>query len=92
MATLQLPAGSEYTMQVTSPTAVDEYGLRLSTAIVPSPLIGHRSVALDIDVYRDRSVPSRDEQLWSELETMRIQKNRFFEASVTDQAREIFDR
>lgn len=92
VATLRLPVVGEYTMQITSPTAVDEYGLRLSTAIVPSPLIGHHSVALDIDVFRDIKVPSRDEQLWSALDTMRIHKNRFFEASITDQARKIFDR
>lgn len=92
IATLDLRVVSQYTMQVTSPGAVDEYGLKLSTAIVPSPLIGHHSVALDIDVYRDTNVPSRDEQLWSALDTMRIHKNRFFEASITNRAREIFDR
>ena len=48
-------------------------------------------VILDIDLFRENlSLPTRSEQIWDMLETFRERKNRFFEVSITDAARELF--
>ncbi len=54
------------------------------------PLVGYKSITLDIDVANESTNFSNDSQLWSMLSILRNEKNRIFEASVTDQARELF--
>jgi uncharacterized protein (TIGR04255 family) len=63
----------------------------LNTSQVPSPLIGHTSVLLDIDVYLDRDLPQDDNELWLVAERLHSAKNALFEAAITDRARELFD-
>jgi uncharacterized protein (TIGR04255 family) len=48
---------------------------------------GHSSVILDIDLYRTEALPSGNE-LWPLFETLRIWKNKIFEASITESTRE----
>ncbi len=64
----------------------------VNAAIVPSPLIDHVSLLLDIDLFKDQSLPQKDNEMWDLLATLRNQKNVLFEAFVTDKARELFDR
>jgi uncharacterized protein (TIGR04255 family) len=64
--------------------------ITINSGIVPPPLEGHLSIMLDIDVGRDHDLPQRDEGLLSLLQEFRIEKNRVFEACVTDRARELF--
>ncbi len=59
---------------------------------VPSPLLNHGSYALDIDVVRDKSVPQADQDIWAYVDSVREQKNQFFEASITDRCRALFDK
>jgi uncharacterized protein (TIGR04255 family) len=63
----------------------------LNTSQIPSPLIGHTSVLLDIDVYIDHDLPQDDDQIWSVAERLHNAKNAVFEGVITDRARELFD-
>ena len=60
----------------------------LSTAPVPSPTLGHASFMLDIDVYKSSDLPMNDDGIFSLLEQIRFEKNRIFEACITQQARD----
>jgi uncharacterized protein (TIGR04255 family) len=62
----------------------------ISTMVDPPPLIGHLSLLLDIDVFRQEDIPSHDDALWEEIAAVRELKNNVFEACITDQARELF--
>jgi uncharacterized protein (TIGR04255 family) len=81
-----------YAMQILRPLGVDDFGLIVNSAIVPSPLIGFASFLLDLDVYRENALPRRDDELWSILEQMRHHKNRIFESCITERARAIFNQ
>lgn len=48
------------------------------------------SVALDIDIYRDKEVPAEDTEIWELFEQLRERKNEVFEACITDKARRLF--
>ena len=49
-------------------------------------------VILDIDLFRENiSLDVRSEEIWSILETFRSRKNKYFEASITDAARSLFE-
>lgn len=82
---------SGYAMQVTRPLGVDDCVLTLNTATVPPPLIGFASIVLDLDVFKETSLPQRDDEMWSLLTRMRGYKNRIFESCITDRARALFN-
>lgn len=48
------------------------------------------SVILDIDLYRDQSVPQEDTEIWHYFEQLHDRKNQIFESCVTDRSRELF--
>jgi uncharacterized protein (TIGR04255 family) len=81
-----------FTVQIVRPLGVDDCGVILNSATVESPLIGFASFLLDLDVYREKDLPRRDDELWALIERMRHHKNRVFESCITDQARTIFDQ
>ena len=58
---------------------------------IPSPLLDHASFIVDIDLYRDHGIPSREPDLWELISGFRPLKNRLFEDSITDQTRDLFD-
>jgi len=66
--------------------------LVINTGIVPSPLLGHISFLVDVDIGRVQNVPQRDEELIEFLSTLRDKKNAVFEACITARARELFSR
>ncbi len=79
-----------YTMQVVGHIESREFELAINSSVVPSPLVNHLSVILDLDVYRQRDLPQSDKKIWEMADSMRDQKNRIFEACITDAARELF--
>lgn len=85
-------AMENYAMQLTGPLGVDDCRLIINSSLVPSPLINHISVVFDIDIVRQDQVPQNDEELWSLIDRIRAHKNRVFESSVSDRARELFNR
>jgi uncharacterized protein (TIGR04255 family) len=64
--------------------------LTLNSSVVPSPLIGHRSFVIDLDIGKD-SPPQNDDAIYELINRIRIAKNRVFEACITDRARELFE-
>lgn len=48
------------------------------------------SVVLDIDIFRTEDVPTDEDEIWNFMNELRNVKNRIFEASITEKARELF--
>jgi uncharacterized protein (TIGR04255 family) len=81
---------TSFTLQAARPIGEDECSVNITSSTLASPLINFASLALDIDVFRTKDIPRREDQLWPLIEKMREHKNSIFEASVTDKARELF--
>jgi len=64
----------------------------VNASTIPSPLIDHASLLLDIDLFREQALPQKDEDIWELFGLLRRQKNVLFESFITDRARELFDR
>ncbi len=80
-----------YAMQLSGPLGEDSCGLVIHSSLVPSPLVDHMSIVLDVDISRENDVPQKDDEIWVLIDRIRMHKNHIFEASVTDRARELFD-
>jgi uncharacterized protein (TIGR04255 family) len=61
-----------------------------SGVIVPPPVPMHTSLLLDIDIGRDYAPPQKDDEIKELLAGMRGEKNRIFEAIITNKTREMF--
>jgi uncharacterized protein (TIGR04255 family) len=81
---------SAFTVQINRPLGVDDCQLLLTSATVPSPLLGFASFLLDLDVSRESNLPWRPEDVMDLLDLMRGHKNQIFESCVTDEARKLF--
>jgi uncharacterized protein (TIGR04255 family) len=64
--------------------------LTLNSAAVDSPILGHSSFLFDQDIAREVDPPQSDEAIIDLLNKIRVQKNKVFEACITDRARELF--
>jgi len=78
-----------YAMQIVSD--IDGYRCMTNSGLVPSPVIGHISFLLDIDVAKVVDVPQAESELWEMIPKMRLLKNRLFETSITQQTRNLFE-
>jgi uncharacterized protein (TIGR04255 family) len=67
-----------------------QLGTILACGSVPSPLVDHSSINLDIDVFADHDLPEREEEMWAFLRTMRQRKNEVFESCITEKMRQQF--
>lgn len=86
----QKPMAS-FLIQVTKPTIDPNWDANLlSTIVVPSPLVNHMSILLDIDVFRTRDIPSKESEMFEVLQQGRNLKNSIFETCVTNTARALF--
>lgn len=88
-----LPNGSVvggFTMQVEMPTSVEGRQIRLATATVESPVPNAFGLLVDIDVIHHVATGISKNHVWDMLGEMRVMKNQFFEAAITDAARELF--
>jgi uncharacterized protein (TIGR04255 family) len=83
---------SGYNLQVQLPIFDNECTLTISTAAVPSPLIGHGSFVLDLDISMGNNPPQNDDAIYELLHKIRVKKNEAFEACVTNRARELFQK
>jgi len=66
---------TQYVIQSSRPLGEDDLQFGLLSSTVPSPLINTISLALDLDVFLDGSIPRREDELWSLLNRMRDHKN-----------------
>ena len=87
-----IPNVSSFTSQFVGSVPEIDGKVLVNAAIIPSPLIDHVSLLLDIDLFKDQNLPQKDNEMWDLLAAFRNQKNILFEAFVTDKARELFDR
>jgi uncharacterized protein (TIGR04255 family) len=87
-----LPQGlSGYFMQLQVPLPDTRTACVINETIIePSVKQNTVAVVLDIDVFRTSELPQDDEQLWEQMEQLRHEKNRVFEACITDEARRLF--
>lgn len=81
-----------YGVQVQSPLHDIGCNLTINSAAVPSPLLGHGSFVLDLDIAMEVSAPQSDESLYQLLNLIRVKKNEVFEACVTNKAKELFQK
>jgi len=63
----------------------------VQSSTVPSPVLRHGSMLLDIDVAQSEVLPKSEDQLWALVDTMRSHKNTIFENSIRDTARRLID-
>lgn len=80
-----------YFMQLRIPQDDIKSLLLLNQAIIDPARPGVASVVLDNDIFRVDDVPTDEQGVWDFLEVLRQRKNDVFEASITDQARELFE-
>jgi uncharacterized protein (TIGR04255 family) len=83
----QLITGFFMRLEFDSPVAT----LAVVLAGTPPTKPGHVAVLLDLDMFKIVSSPMDDDELWSTIETLRTEKNRAFEACITDRLRELID-
>jgi uncharacterized protein (TIGR04255 family) len=89
---LGVPDLTDYILQLSARLDGPIYKLIVNSSTIPSPLVGHLSFVLDIDVFREVDIPNKEADIWSVLEEMRLLKNRIFEGSITDKARDLFNK
>ncbi len=79
-----------FALQSTQILEEENLGVTLQSATVDSPVPKAESVVLDIDIFTNSDVPMRNDAIVKLLDAMRTTKNKVFEASITDKARELF--
>ncbi len=65
--------------------------LVINQAIVPPPTPNFVSIILDLDLFLEGDISSDEIELWQILEQMHEQKNRAFEACITEHTRELIN-
>lgn len=79
-----------YAFQATRAINSDGCSVTIASGTVPSPLVDHISLTLDVDVFAEQTNLIRDNEIWDLVSRMRDLKNNIFEASITDRSRELF--
>ena len=87
-----LPNMGAFTLQLVTHLAAIASSLIINVASVPSPLVDHTSLLLDIDIGRQGDVPQNERDLWKFVDSIRLMKNRVFESAITNTLRELFNR
>jgi uncharacterized protein (TIGR04255 family) len=65
--------------------------LLVNETIIEPPTPEKVAVVLDIDLFRTEDLPQEEPAIWQLFETLRQRKDEFFEACITDKARELSD-
>lgn len=84
------PLLSNYAMQLVLPGGPDGCSLIINGASVPSPVLGHISILLDLDISKEGDVPQKDDELWELIGRIRGYKNTAFESCITETTRKLF--
>ena len=80
-----------YLAQITLPTHNPLWTATLTSTVVPSPLLKHMSLLLDIDVFRTQEIPMKDDDLWTTIGEARDIKNTIFQLCITPQSERLFN-
>jgi uncharacterized protein (TIGR04255 family) len=76
-----------FAMNVLVPLGKDDLKVVLNAGSTQSPLIGHQSLILDLDVALNSNLPKEEAGLWAFIDRMRDRKNEVFETCITDKTR-----
>jgi uncharacterized protein (TIGR04255 family) len=82
---------SKFFMQIVTPVEVVG-GFCIINQTITDPVVPETvSVILDIEVYKDFSskTPQNDDEIWGIVENLRLEKNKVFEACITNKVREL---
>lgn len=85
-----IPTINGFTLQCAFPLPLIECQATINMASVPSPVPNHASFIFDIDIGRAGSVPQREDDIAKLLNMVRQEKNRIFEACLTNKMKELF--
>jgi uncharacterized protein (TIGR04255 family) len=80
---------TEYLIQVTQPITT-QWSATITSRGLPSPLVNHVSLLLDIDVFRINDIPLKDNDLWSVIDEAHAIKNTVFQSCITQKTEELF--
>lgn len=80
-----------YAIQASLPLDKIACNLTINSAVVSSPIIGHLSFVIDIDISTVGNTPQSDDDIFKLLNEIRLEKNRVFEECITDNARKLFN-
>lgn len=86
----ELPIYS-YFIQVMLPTHNSLWTSSITSALLPSPLLEHTSLLLDIDVFRTKEIPVKDDDLWTVIGEARDIKNFIFQRCIAPQSERLFE-
>lgn len=81
---------SGFFMQVSMPQEDINASCMITETLERPRTPGTVSIILDIDLYRDQTVPQDYEEVWNYFEILHDRKNLIFESCITDQSRELF--
>jgi uncharacterized protein (TIGR04255 family) len=84
------PGLTGYFMQLQLPLPDTRTACIINQTIIEPSKPNTVAVVLDIDVFSTSEVLQDEEHLWKQLEHLRGEKNRVFEACITDEARRLF--
>lgn len=85
-----MPLTRSFTLQFGFDVQIPDCTCTMTVATVQSPVPHHNGVLLDIDIARNANVPQIEQDIRMLLDQIRHEKNRIFEISITDRARELF--
>lgn len=69
----------------------DDFCVNVRTVTVEPMVANTAALLLDIDIYSDKNIPMREDELFAKINSVRKRKNDLFESFITDKAREIFN-
>ncbi|KYC41611.1 hypothetical protein WA1_16310 [Scytonema hofmannii PCC 7110] len=82
---------SGYFMQLQIPQEDLAAMLILNQALVPPPTPNFVSILLDLDLFLEQDIPNDELGIWQIIEQMHQQKNKAFEACITEKTRELIN-
>jgi uncharacterized protein (TIGR04255 family) len=85
-----LTAIDQFAIQLVTNFDDVQLGLVLNIARTESPVPNNLAIILDLDFGRTEDVPQKDADIWNLLDLIRSQKNKTFEACITDATRSLF--
>lgn len=93
---LELPSNlseamSGFFIQVQFPTQDERTKVVINHTIAPPKHSNGVSLILDIDLFCDEETPQSESDLWSYFKDLRKEKDRVFEACITDMTRSLFN-
>jgi len=77
--------------RVVIPTPYDKWIAQIIVTNMESPLVGHISFLLDIDLFRTESIPQNKSKVFQLFEQTQVIKNEIFKKCVTPACEELFE-